>query len=300
VQANHNVPNPSGYADRVITKAPTWHTLVVFDVLFNNLATGLFLVAATAELAAPATFTALTTFAYPVALVLLLTDLALLVLDLGDPLRFHHMLRVFKPSSPMSLGTWCLTVFSLFLTAVVVVEICVAVGWLPGDAGPAWWARKLAIVGGLPFAFGSAAYKGVLFSTTAQPGWRDARWMGGYFTNSALMLGCAVFLFLSIVTGQEGTTPVLRSALMVAVLLNAVTLGLLLNDVRAALAMVYSREALGRLAALAVGGGLLAPLALLAVGGPLLSVVAVLLVVLGAWAVRREVVHFPHRQTGQA
>jgi Ni/Fe-hydrogenase subunit HybB-like protein len=300
VPANHNVPNPNGYADRTITKAPSWHTLVVFDVLFNNLATGLFLVAATAELAAPATFTTLATVAYPIALVLLLTDLALLVLDLGDPLRFHHMLRVFKPSSPMSLGTWCLTVFSVFLTVIVVVEICVAAGWFPDDAGLAWWARKLAIVGGLPFAFGSAAYKGVLFSTTSQPGWRDARWMGGYFTNSALMLGCAALLVLSIVTGQAGTTPDLRIALMVAVLLNAVTLGLLVNDVRATLAMVYSRETLRRLGALRVSGGLLLPLALLAVDRPLPSVVAALLIVLGAWAVRREVVHFPHRQTGHA
>ena len=32
-------------------------------------------------------------------------DLLFLVLDLGDPLRFHYMLRVFKPSAPMSLGT---------------------------------------------------------------------------------------------------------------------------------------------------------------------------------------------------
>ena len=46
----------------------------------------------------------------------------LLVLDLGDPLRFHHMLRVFKPSSPMSLGTWSLTVYSLPLTLIVAMK----------------------------------------------------------------------------------------------------------------------------------------------------------------------------------
>jgi hypothetical protein len=133
--ANNNVPNPSGYADRVVTKAPDWHSLVVFDVLFSNLTTGLFLVAAVGELAAPSTFTAVATWAYPIALALLLVDLALLVLDLGDPLRFHHMLRVFKPSSPMSLGTWCLTIYSLFLTVIVVIEFVVGVGWLAGDSG---------------------------------------------------------------------------------------------------------------------------------------------------------------------
>jgi hypothetical protein len=36
----------------------------------------------------------------------------MLVLDLGDPLRFHHTLRMFKPSSPMSLGDLMLIGFS--------------------------------------------------------------------------------------------------------------------------------------------------------------------------------------------
>ena len=33
---------------------------------------------------------------------------ALLVADLGRPERFLHMLRVFKVTSPMSVGTWIL------------------------------------------------------------------------------------------------------------------------------------------------------------------------------------------------
>src|SRR5262245_24649662 len=173
----------TGYADRTITKAPAWHGLVAADVLLNNLATGLFLAAAVGELIAPSRFTSVASWAYPLALAFLLADLVCLVLDLGNPLRFHHMLRVFKFSSPMSLGTWCLTAFSLFLTLVVIAEAVVAVGWLPGDSGVVWWVRKLALVGGLPFAFATAAYKGVLFSTSAQPGWQDARWLGAYLTN---------------------------------------------------------------------------------------------------------------------
>jgi Polysulphide reductase, NrfD len=197
-----DTPSPRGYAGRVVTKPPDWHALVVFDVLLNNLSTGLFLVAAVGELAVPAVFTPVAAWAYPLALVLLLADLALLVLDLGDRPRFHHMLRVFKPGSPMSLGTWCLTAYSLFPTAILAVEVVVALGWLPGDVGPAWWARKVAVAGGLPFAFGSAAYKGVLFSTTAQPGWKDARWLGGYLVNSAVLLGAAELLLIAAVMGE--------------------------------------------------------------------------------------------------
>ena len=41
----------------------------------------------------------------------LLASLWFLVSDLGRPERFHHMLRVAKPTSPMSVGTWILTAF---------------------------------------------------------------------------------------------------------------------------------------------------------------------------------------------
>ena len=41
--------NGAGYSARSATKAPDWHGLVVWDLLLNNLATGLFLVAALGE-----------------------------------------------------------------------------------------------------------------------------------------------------------------------------------------------------------------------------------------------------------
>ena len=63
------------------------------------------------------------TVAYPVALVFLAADLVLLVVDLGDPWRFHHMLRMFKPGSPMSLGVWSLTVYSLPLTIAAILSV---------------------------------------------------------------------------------------------------------------------------------------------------------------------------------
>ncbi len=152
---------------------------------------------------------------------LLLADLVCLVLDLGNPLRFHHMLRVFKPSSPMSLGTWCLTAFSMFLTVLVVLDVVVAVGWLSGDSGAAWWIRKLTVAGGLPFAFGSAAYKGVLFSTSAQPGWKDARWLAAYLVNSAVGLGAGTLLLIATLTGEARATSILHPAVGLLVALNA-------------------------------------------------------------------------------
>src|SRR6202789_4212077 len=91
----------TGYEHLPVTKVPGWHGIIAWDALLNGMATGLFLAAAISELAGPAVFMRAALVACPIPLMLLLVVLGLLVLDLGDPLRFHHMLRVFKPGSPM-------------------------------------------------------------------------------------------------------------------------------------------------------------------------------------------------------
>src|SRR6516164_7027890 len=226
----------SGYANMPVTKVPGWYGMIAWDALLNGMATGLFMAAAVRELAAPAVFTEVAKLAYPVALVLLLVDLGLLVSDLGDSLRFHHMLRVFKPGSPMSVGTWCLTIFSLPLTAAAGLSLLAFFGW------DFEWARLLAVIVGLLPAFGSAAYKGVLLSTNAQPGWKDARWMGGYLTNSALLLGCAELLVLSALMGQTQATAILRTGFIVLLVLNVIPLGLLFANLQSTHKRLYTRE----------------------------------------------------------
>jgi hypothetical protein len=278
----------AGYAAGPVTKPPAWHGLVAWDMLFNNLTTGLFLAAALGELAAPDAFTRVAKAAYPLALALLLADLVCLVLDLGDPLRFHHMLRVFKPTSPMSLGTWCLTVYSLPLTAAAALSL------LPAGGQALEWARRAAVVVGLLPALGSAVYKGVLLSTSAQPGWRDARWLGGYLTNSALLLGCAELLVLSVLMGQQRAAAVLRPALALLLVLNVVPLYLVVANLLPTLSHIYTPSQLGRLGALCLGVGTLVPLALLADGSPLPVLAAVLSLLLGSLALRFVIVRLPH------
>src|SRR6201992_4529152 len=136
----------TGYENMPVTRVPGWHGIIAWDALLNGMATGLFLAAAVSELAAPEIFMRVAKVAYPVAFVLLIVYLGLLVLVLGDPLRFHHMLRVFKPSSPMSLGTWSLTAYSLPLTLIVAIEAAQALGLLPSGSVALDWVRKLAVV----------------------------------------------------------------------------------------------------------------------------------------------------------
>jgi hypothetical protein len=292
--ATENVPNPAGYTGRVVTHPPDWHAHVVLDLLFNNLATGLFLAAAACELAAPTAFGRVTTWAYPLALGLLLIDLVLLVLDLGDPFRFHHMLRVFKPTSPMSLGTWFLTVYSLFPTTLVAVEVIVAVGWLPTDSSLVWLVRKVAVAGGLPFAFGSAAYKGVLFSVTAQPGWKHARWFGAYLINSAVMLGATQLLVMAELLGEQSATSILRPAVGVLAALNLLPLAALANNLGPTLASVYPRRERVAFGVVTVAGVIFV-VGLLAVGGLVAALVVLAIMVATCFAVRDTLIDLPHR-----
>ena len=279
----------SPYATGPVTKAPAWHGLVAWDMLFNGMTTGLFLVAAISELAAPDVFTSVAKTAYPVAFVLLLVDLLCLVLDLGDPLRFHHMLRVFKPGSPMSLGTWCLTVYSVPLTAAAMISL------LPGGWISLEWVRRLIVVIGFLPALGSAVYKGVLLSTNAQPGWKDARWLGGYLTNSALMLGCAEMLVLSVLMKHASAAAILRPALGLLLVLNLLPLCLLVFDLRTTLSRIYTRWELGGVGALSLGGGLLVPLCLLLVAGSSLFMLgAAMCIVLGSLLIRFVIIKLPH------
>ncbi len=277
----------TGYSDRPVTKPPNWHGLVTLDLLLNNLSSGLFLVAALGELVVPESFKSLAALAYPIALLFLIGDLVCLVLDLGDPFRFHHMLRVWKPSSPMSLGTWCLAAYAVLLTAVTVM------GLVPASAGLEW-ARRLTLVVGLVLAVGAAAYKGVLFSTTAQRGWGDARWLGGYLVNSALVLGSAELLLLAMAARQPEAAIVLRLALRLLLPLNLLVLGLLLADLRGPLSAARGFRALAVIGMLAIVGGILVPLWLLALDAPPATAGALLLILLGAVVVRSEIVRLPH------
>jgi hypothetical protein len=279
----------SGYASEVVTKAPAWHGLVAWDMLLNGMTTGLFLVAAISELTVPDVFTSVAKMAYPIALVLLLVDLLFLVLDLGDPLRFHHMLRVFKPSAPMSLGTWCLTIYSLPLTVATAISL-VPVQWTTLET-----VRKIAVLISLLPALGSALYKGVLLSTNSQPGWKDARWLGGYLTNSAFMLGCAEMLMLSLLMNNASAVAILRPALGLLLVLNLVALCLLGFDLLATLSRIYSRWEVFGLGAVSLGAGLLVPVCLLLVSGSSpFMLVAVMFVFLGSLFVRFAIIALPH------
>jgi hypothetical protein len=271
-------------------------------MLFNGMTTGLFLTTAISELMIPTTFAALARAAYPLALALLLVDLGCLVGDLGDPLRFHHMLRVIKLGSPMSVGTWCLTIYSLPLTLVAVVSL---LSWpvlepirdlVPsGVLSFLEWVRMPAVIAALLPALGSAVYKGVLISTNSQPGWKQARWLGGYLTSAAPLLGTTLLFSLALVMKREQAAATLRVCLIPLLALNFVVLGLLARDVREALKNRWETRQRLWINVASIGFGLIGPLALwpFARGGaPAMSLVASILA--ASLLIRYLIILLPH------
>jgi hypothetical protein len=93
-------------------------------------------------------------------------SLAALIHDLGRPARFLHMLRVFKPTSPMSVGTW-------ILTAYAPLAGLAAAGELSGGRAPRL--ARMATRGAAALGPAVASYTAALIADTAVPVWHDAR-----------------------------------------------------------------------------------------------------------------------------
>jgi formate-dependent nitrite reductase membrane component NrfD len=91
----------------------------------------------------------------------------LLIDDLGRPERFLNMLRIFKLTSPMSMGSWILSAFSGAASASVVLP------YGPRIFRPL--AGAFGIVAGL-LGLPLAAYTGVLLVQTAVPLWKNRLW----------------------------------------------------------------------------------------------------------------------------
>ena len=172
------VAHPTAGTDQSVTKPPPWQWLITLDLMLSELAAGIFTAAALCALIGGQRFAQVAEVGFLAAFPLSIVDMICLVLDLGHPLRFHHMLRVFNRRSPMSVGVWVISLFSF------IAFCCFVMTLMSPEMDP--WRSIVGAIGILPAMF-VGGYKGVLFSTTAQPGWKDSRWLGAELASSA---GC--------------------------------------------------------------------------------------------------------------
>lgn len=159
----------TSYYGRAVVKPAPWGPDIPAYVFLGGLAGGSSLLAAGADLTGRPALRAASRWA---ALGALGGSFVALVHDLGRPGRFHHMLRVAKPTSPMSVGTWVLATYGPLAGVAAVSELAPR---LPGPLR-----RRLPGVGRTTgIAAGAlgpvvATYTGVLLAATATPVWREA------------------------------------------------------------------------------------------------------------------------------
>ncbi len=95
---------------------------------------------------------------------------ALLIADLGKPSRFINMLRVFKPQSAMSIGSWVLSGFTASNAASSLADVLEAEF---GLAELASFLRAAGRAGCILFGMPFHNYTGVLIGASVIPAWNN-------------------------------------------------------------------------------------------------------------------------------
>ncbi len=162
-----------GYYGRPVLKAPVWKPAIALYFFTGGLAGASSTLAVGARLSG---HRRLARSAVLTSLAGIAASMPLLIVDLGRPGRFANMLRVAKPTSPMSVGSWILAVFGPASAAAAVSEVT---GLLPGTG------QVAGVVAGL-LGPAVATYTAVLVTDTAIPAWHGAhRELPFFFVGSA-------------------------------------------------------------------------------------------------------------------
>jgi hypothetical protein len=109
----------TSYYGRPVVRPSPWEADIPAYLFLGGLAGGSSLLAAGADLTRRPE---LRRSARTTALVAVSLSAVALIHDLGRPERFHHMLRVAKVTSPMSVGTWILTAYGPMAGIAAITE----------------------------------------------------------------------------------------------------------------------------------------------------------------------------------
>jgi formate-dependent nitrite reductase membrane component NrfD len=201
---------------------PEWGWWIIGYFFLGGIAAGAYFMASIIDLVGRPEDRPLARIGYAVALPLILTCAVLLTLDLHRPERFWHMLLksevvhdafaqgwpttgggwkamasapLVKYWSPMSVGSWALTLFGLCSTFSLLGSLWPG-GRLERCFRRSWFGVCITAIG-CCVGFFVAAYTGAVLTATNQPVWSDSVWIAPLFLTSAASTGTATMLLIA-------------------------------------------------------------------------------------------------------
>ena len=179
------------YYGRPVLKEPVWQPEIPWYFFTGGLAGGSSVLSLVARMAGNET---LARRALYVGAVADIVSPALLVSDLGRPERFLNMFRVFKVTSPMSVGSWILGVSGGASATAALLEAA-------GRLKPVKLAAEIAsALSGAPLA----VYTATLVSDTAIPAWHEARKELPFLFGSSAVASAGAAAAIVVPTAEAG------------------------------------------------------------------------------------------------
>ncbi len=192
------------YYDRPVIHKPHWGWLIITYFFLGGLSGACYLIGLIADLVRFDVTGRLGRVCRYISLSSLIPCPVLLIFDLKRPERFHHMLRVLKLRSPMSVGTWVLSTYGLLSGAVTTADILHnifpqgKINRFLRTLDPILSLAK--VMAGLPAMF-MTFYTAVLLAATAVPVWtKRAATLPLVFVSSSFSSGLAVASLVTSIT----------------------------------------------------------------------------------------------------
>ncbi len=170
------------YYDRPLLKEPVWRPYIPLYFYIGGVAGASLALGAAAQLAGTRKLDRMVRRAHWMGIVGSTAGAVLLIADLGRPSRFLYMLRVFRPTSPMNMGSWILAVTP---AAAVTAGLFARSRGVWNEVGEL--AGYLSGISGLALA----TYTGVLLAGSAIPVWQESRRHLPFLFGSSAVAGAA-------------------------------------------------------------------------------------------------------------
>jgi formate-dependent nitrite reductase membrane component NrfD len=198
---------PPTYYDRPAVKPVDWRWLIVTYLFVGGMAGAAQIIASVVDLVGRRRDRMLVSAGRYLAFGGSVLRAALLIADLKTPSRWYNMLRIYRGTSPMSIGSWALFAFGAFSGLAAAAQMAADVLGLRWARGAASWAGVPAAAAGSVVA----TYTGSLLAATSAPLWAAGyRLLPPIFGVSGTATATA---FLSLLLERAGAPPSSRRRL---------------------------------------------------------------------------------------